>query len=100
MPGQPIARNSARGYRTISLELPRAKESVAVYTSPRVADALEEITSKATLYEGVRLVQILEAVYEQGRKDGARRAFEALDKSLGQVKKQVPHKKPGRPRRH
>jgi hypothetical protein len=88
----------ARGYRTIKLDLPRTKETAAVYTSPRIADALDEITRDATLYEGVRLLQVMEAVYLQGRKDGARNAFERIDRSLAAVKTQVPHRPPGRPR--
>jgi transcriptional regulator len=87
-----------RGYRTIRLVLEK-RDAVAVYTSARVADALREIASKASLYEGVRLMQILEAVYEQGRKDGARVAFEELDRSLVEVKREIPHQKPGRPRK-
>lgn len=86
-----------RGYRTIKLAT--KKGEVAVYTSARVADALQTIANNATLYEGVRLTQVLEAVYEQGKKDGAREAFEQLDKSLAVVKKSVPHKRPGRPRK-
>ncbi len=80
-----------RGYRTI--RLPVKKEQVAVYTSPRAADALEEIVAKATLYEGVRLTQIMEAVYLQGKKDGAKTVFDGLD----EVRRAIPHQRPGRP---
>jgi hypothetical protein len=52
-----------------------------------------------TLYEGVRLASVLEAVYSQGKKDGAREAFDALDQGVAQVKKAIPHKRPGRPAR-
>jgi hypothetical protein len=85
----------ARGYRTITLELVKREDAVSVYTSPRVADALEEIVASSTLYEGVRLLQILEAVYEQGRKDGARSVFEELER----VKGEIPHANPGRPKK-
>jgi len=64
-----------------------------------VADALEEIVSKASVYEGVRLIQILEAVYEQGRKDGARATFDELDRGFAHAKRQTPLQKPGRPKR-
>lgn len=86
-----------RGYRTIRLAT--NKGDVAIYTSARVADALQTIAGNATLYEGVRLTQVLEAAYEQGKKDGARDAFEHLDKSVAAAKKSVPHKRPGRPRK-
>ncbi len=88
-----------RGYRTIKLELPRSKGIADVYTSARVADALTEITADATLYDGVRMVQVMEAVYLQGRKDGAREAFDRIDRSLTVVKDEVPHRRPGRPQR-
>ena len=87
-----------RGYRTIRLGLERAGD-VAIYTSPRVADALDEIRSKATLYEGVRLTQILEAPYLQGKKDGARDAFVQLDRGVADAKRRIPHRGPGRPRK-
>lgn len=87
---------ATRGYRTIRLQLAKRTQA-SVYTSPRLAAALEEMVSKASLYEGVKLAQILEAVYLQGKKDGAREAFEQLDQSIAGVKKQIPHKNPGRP---
>lgn len=88
-----------RGYRTIKIDLPRKGTEVAVYASAKVADALREITSNATLYMGVRLTQVMEAVYEQGKKDGAREVFDTLDKSMAGVKKEIPHRAPGRPRK-
>ncbi len=47
------------------------------------------------VYQGVRLSQILETVYVQGKKDGARSDFEAVDG----VKSQVAHRNPGQPRK-
>lgn len=88
---------AARGYRTIRVVLQNTEANV--YTSPRVADALEDILAKASVFEGVKIAQILEAVYKQGVKDGAREAFEELDRHMAEVKKQVPHKRPGRPRK-
>jgi sulfate adenylyltransferase subunit 1 (EFTu-like GTPase family) len=86
-----------RGYQTIALVL--KKETVPVRASPRVADALEEISGSMDLYQGVKLLQILEAVYTQGKKDGAREAFEEIDASFEAVKKLVPHRSVGRPRK-
>lgn len=87
-----------RGYRTISLQL-SSTTSASVFTSPRTADALRAIIAKSSLYEGVRLAQILEAVYLQGKKDGAREAFAELDTRVAEVKRLVPHQRPGRPRK-
>ena len=86
-----------RGYRTI--HVPIKGSSVAVYTSPRVADALREITQDMSLYKGVRLMQVMEAVYLQGTKDGAATAFAELDRAVVAAHKAIPHKRPGRPRR-
>ena len=88
-----------RGYRTIRLELEKRDAPVPVYTSARVADALAKIRAEATLYEGVKLMQVLEAIYEQGRKDGARSAFEELERAQAQVRRRIPHQKPGRPKK-
>jgi hypothetical protein len=88
---------AATGYRTIKVKLRNTEASV--YTSPKVAKALKDILVEATLYEGVKIGQILEAVYKQGAKDGARWAFEETDRGVAGAKKRVPHKKPGRPRK-
>lgn len=88
-----------RGYRTISLRLTKSGDTVPVRASARIADALNEISSGMDLYRGVRLLQILEAIYIQGKKDGARDAFAAIDRSTQAVKKEIPHRSVGRPRR-
>jgi hypothetical protein len=72
--------------------------NVKVYATPKVKAALDELMEEMTLYHGVRLTQVLEAVYEQGKKDGARAAFEALDERVAEAKNNVPHKLPGRPK--
>lgn len=88
---------SARRNRTIKIVM--QKTEAAVYTSPRVADALEDILAKATVFEGVKIAQILEAVYKQGKKDGARQAFDEWERGLLKAKKEINHKNPGRPRK-
>jgi sulfate adenylyltransferase subunit 1 (EFTu-like GTPase family) len=77
----------------------KGKKTVKVYASPKIGEALREISKDMTLYDGVRLYEVLEAVYVQGQKDGAHQAFEGLDRSLAEVKKVVPHRRPGRPRK-
>jgi sulfate adenylyltransferase subunit 1 (EFTu-like GTPase family) len=85
-----------RGYRTVRLPVKSADTDVVpVRMSPRRADALEEMIKSMSLFHGVKLLDIMEAVYDQGRKDGARAAFDALDN----VKKTIPHRAPGRPRK-
>lgn len=80
--------------------IPMGGTNVAVYASPRVSKALDEVTEDMTLYHGVRLAQVIEAVYKQGQKDGARNAIEHLDKLVGDVKKAVPHRNPGQPKKN
>jgi hypothetical protein len=77
----------------------RDNKHVKVYASPRVADALAEVLSDMTQYKGVRLAQVLEAVYVQGKNDGSRQAIEELDRHVTQIKRTIPHRKPGRPRK-
>ncbi len=85
-------------YRMTAVQL-RGK-AVRVYASAKLGDWLREVSTDMTVYQGVRLRQVLEAVYGQGKKDGARRAFEEVDRSLSNVKKEIPHRIPGRPRTH
>ena len=86
-----------RGYRTIALQVKNTE--VSIYASARVADALEQIVGDAPLYEGVKIMQILEAAYNQGAKDGAREVFDEIDGSLEIVRKEIPHRNPGRPKK-
>ncbi len=67
----------------------RGSKTIRLYAGARVSDALREISSKMTMYEGVRLTQVLEAMYEQGRKDGARKAFEELDDRIAKLKEAI-----------
>ncbi len=86
------------GYQTAQIVLKNG-ETLKVYTSKKIKDALAEITANADIYTGARLVQVFEAFYVQGRKDGAQAAFEQLESKLGEARKLVPHGRPGRPRK-
>ncbi|MDD5280938.1 hypothetical protein [Acidithiobacillus sp.] len=77
--------------------IPLSTQEVAVYATPKVAKALNEITDDITLYKGVRLTQVIEAVYIQGQKDGARNAIGTLEQALAVAKEGVPHRNPGKP---
>ena len=85
--------------RNVKNIIPLGSKEVAVYATPRVAKALEEVTEDMTLYHGVRLTQLMEAMYQQGKKDGAREAFSELDDKLKEVKKAIPHRNPGKPKK-
>ena len=81
------------GPRAIQVTL--SKTSVTVYAGPKVLDALEEVTAEMTLYHGVRLAQVMEALYLQGQKDGRREVFEEFDKL--KARPELKHGNPGRP---
>jgi hypothetical protein len=75
--------------------IPISGDRVAVYASPRISAAFAAVTEGMTLFKGVKLAQILEAVYEQGKKDGARAAFKTVAGKISEAKNLVPHKNPG-----
>ena len=91
--------NRTKKPRYIGVELPLSETKVIVYSSPRLADAFKEISMDLTLYKGVKLSQILEALYGQGKKDGARLMVDAMNAKMEEAKLLVPHKKPGRPKK-
>lgn len=95
-PAAPKPKGAPRSKKNM---IPLQTGAVAVYASPRISKAMDEITEDMTLYHGVRLSQILGAVYIQGRKDGARVAFEELDKKLREAQRAIPHKNPGKPKK-
>ena len=81
-----------RGVRT---NITLINKTIPVYAGRRVSEALSELTDKMTIYHGVKLSQILDAVYAQGKKDGARGVFDQLDG----LKRAIPHRNPGHPRK-
>lgn len=70
-------------------------EKVAVYAGKKVADALLEISKDMTIYHGVRLAEVLDALYDQGKKDGARYVFQQVDG----LKDVIRHRNPGQPKK-
>ena len=84
---------SQRGPRAIAV--PLSDGTVTVYAGVRVGNALEELTEDMTLFHGVRLAQVIEAVYAQGIRDGRRQVVEAIGKVT--ESKELPYRNPGRP---
>ena len=84
----------AKGYVRTVVSLTGNKK-IPLYAGKRVSDALSELSADMNLYHGVRLSQVLEAVYEQGKKDGARGVFDTVDG----LKKTIPHRNPGQPKK-
>lgn len=90
-------KKSRRGPRLIPVELPKAGK-VKIYANVKVADAVEEVTENMTLYKGVKLAMVIEAAYEQGRRDGRREVFDEFEKV--KKKPELKHTNPGRPRKN
>jgi hypothetical protein len=87
--------NKTKNPRCVKTLVPLSKGSIAVYAGVRVSNALEEVTASMDLYQGVKLTQLFEAVYEQGKKDGARDVRD----SFAVMMKTIPHLNPGQPKK-
>jgi hypothetical protein len=82
-----------RGPRAIPVELPTG--TVTVYANAKVRRALEEVMADMTVYHGVRLAQVMEAIYAQGKVDGRAHVFGEID-ALAEHP-EMRHRNPGRP---
>jgi hypothetical protein len=78
--------------------VPLSSGKIEIYANPKHAAALESLM-EMKLIEGAKIINLIEAVYTQGKKDGAREVFEVFDKQLEVVRKAVPHKNPGKPKK-
>ena len=85
--------------RYTKIDVKLAKSTITLYAGSNIATAASDLAKSMNTYDGVKYVQILEAVYNQGRKDGASKAFEAIAKGFRTAEEMVPHKNPGRPKR-
>ena len=63
--------NADKGPRRHEFTMPSTGSVVPVYAGLKVGRALDEVQEDLTLYQGVRLAEVIEAVYKQGLKDGA-----------------------------
>jgi hypothetical protein len=81
--------------RYVKTDIMLSNRTVPVYAGVRVGQALHEVTEGMDLYKGVRLSQLLEAVYQQGMKDGARNVRESFEKMMDKI----PHLNPGQPKK-
>jgi hypothetical protein len=70
-----------RGYQAVKLRITKGKV-LKLHTSESIATAVKEVKEhlkQTRPYEAVRFRQAFEAVYKQGKKDGAGQVFEAVD---------------------
>jgi len=63
--------NADKGPRLHQFVKPSNGDVVKVYAGLKVGRALDEVSEDLTVYQGVRLYEVLEAVYDQGVKDGS-----------------------------
>jgi hypothetical protein len=80
--------------RYVKFDVTLASGEITLYAGPKVKTALLEITADMTLYHGVRLSEVMQAVYEQGQKDGRKEIIEKIDG----IKTDVNYLSPGRPK--
>jgi hypothetical protein len=74
--------------------VPLSKGKISIYASPKIAAAFKVLT-ELDLFSGVKMLELIEAAYNQGNKDGARKVklqFETMMKA-------IPHQNPGRPKK-
>jgi len=74
-------------------------KELTVYASPRISTAMEIVTEDMTLMKGAKLSLIFDAIYEQGKKDGARSAIENFRKKMKEIENEIPHRNPGKPKK-
>jgi len=85
-------------YKKFAVNLP-GHETLTLYAGKKILTALEEVTMDMDLYKGVRLSQVMKAVYEQGLKDGRREIIEQLDEKFEATKSETNYLPPGRPKK-
>lgn len=85
-----------RGLRLTTVTLNDGRP-IKIYAGTKVAKALDEVTADMGLYHGVRFLEVVEAVYEQGLKNGRAEIFKEL--TALQSRADLPHRAPGRPRK-
>jgi len=75
------------------VELPHRQ--LTLYGAQRIKNAFAEVTENMRVYIYTRLQILMQAVYEQGLKDGRREVVESLDA----IKVKINYMPPGRPRK-
>jgi hypothetical protein len=70
--------------------------TISIYSnSQKLANALAEISADMTVYHGAKLSQIMEAIYVQGKKDGAREMAGSIEVAM----EKISYRNPGQPKK-
>lgn len=86
--------------RSMKIVVTLQNSKLTLYGGARIAQAAADLAKDMNTYDGVKYVQIMEAVYRQGRKDGAAAAFDSIDKNVKAARQSIPHRNPGQPRKN
>jgi hypothetical protein len=81
--------------RVVRTDIQLTKTSIAVYAGKRFKDALADVLADMNLYKAAKFSLVMEVVYQQGMKNGARLVFDKMDA----VKKEIIHRNPGQPKK-
>jgi hypothetical protein len=81
-------------YKKLDLNL--HNRTLTLYAGQKVRSAIIEVTTGMNIYKGVRLGQVMDAVYEQGLKDGRKEIIEQFE---GKIRDKTNYLPPGRPKK-
>ena len=81
--------------RLVKTEVMLDTGRVAIYAGKAVLEALQIVSMDMDLYKGVRLSQLLTALYTQGLKDGRRHAVETFHAAS----ETLSYRNPGQPKK-
>ena len=70
-------------------------KQLPVYAGVHFKNALHDVTDGMDVYTFAKLTVVMEGLYMQGQKDGAR----VVEESFGKMMKTIPHKNPGQPKK-
>jgi len=76
-----------------------SKHSLTLYVGQHTRNAVRDVFDDLHMYKEVKVIQVMEAYYEQGKKDGRKEMVETMDAMMDSVKSNVNYLGPGRPKK-
>lgn len=91
----------AKRPRYVKTLVPLSKgNELAIYAGIRVRNAMHDITENMNVYQGGKLLVVLEAVYQQGKKDGRREVKESFESMMDGICHLNPGQRNSKRRKH